>query len=344
MTRLATEGNSYFIPSRMEIDRDGMTYTIDTIKALKKELPDDVKIYFIMGADAISEIFTWKNSAELLKMCSFAVATRQGFDKEKLKRTLKRIIKMYDAHLKFVDVPDLEISSTDIRNRIVSGKTIRYLVPERVYDYIMEKQLYVEKDENKNKYLAIKNKLHTILSEERFTHSLGVADEAVKIARRYNADTDSAYIAGLLHDCAKDYTPKKKIKLAKKYNFHIDYIMEQQVDLTHSFLGSFVAEDKYGITDRDVLNAIEYHTTGRDNMSLLEKIIFLADSIEPNRKPYPDLERLRKLVYEDIDKAMQFSLETTIDYNIRKGRLIHPLSRMALEYFRKITGMKNQID
>ena len=112
-------------------------------------------------------------------------------------------------------------------------------------------------------------------------------------------------------------------------------ILKSQPDLTHSFLGAKIAETEYGITDSEILDAIAYHTTGRPDMSLLEKIVFIADYIEPNRDYFEGLDKVRELAYEDIDKAVITSLENTINYNKKKKRLIHPLGIAALEYLKR---------
>ena len=164
--------------------------------------------------------------------------------------------------------------------------------------------------------------------------AMGVAKEAAKMAEKYGVDKDKAYLAGLVHDCAKDYSGKDKLRMCEKLGVELDNIMINQSDLTHSFLGAVLAKDMFGIEDEDILNAVRYHTTGRKNMSVLEKIVYLADAIEPGRAYFEGLDELRELAYEDLDKAMAFSLEHTISYNEKKNRLIHPLSKEALEYYK----------
>ena len=128
---------------------------------------------------------------------------------------------------------------------------------------------------------------------------------------------------------------KKSYYYAKKYNLVLDNILKSQPDLTHSFLGAKIAEAEYGITDNDILDAIAYHTTGRPNMSMLEKIVFIADYIEPNREYFEGLDKVRELAYQDINKAIIYSLENTIKYNKKKNRIIHPLGVAALEYIKE---------
>lgn len=143
MSVLATAANPHFNVSRMEIDRKGTTYTIDTIKNFKKQYGDETELYFITGADALHYIFTWKNAEELLKLCTFVAVTRPGYKKEKLVQKIETINNYFESKIHFLEVPALSISSTDIRNRVQQGRPIKYLVPEAVENYIYKFQLYI---------------------------------------------------------------------------------------------------------------------------------------------------------------------------------------------------------
>ncbi len=140
----------------------------------------------------------------------------------------------------------------------------------------------------------------------------------------------------LLHDCAKDYPESMRLRFCKEYKVKTDEIMNKQTDLIHPFLGAEVAKREYQVLDEDVLNAIRFHTTGRPNMSLLEKIVFIADYIEPNREKFGGLDEARRLAYLDLDKAMVYILENTIEYVKARGRMLHPLSLEALEYYKNL--------
>lgn len=335
MTVLATVNNPYFDVSRIEIDRPGTTYTIDTIKEIRKICDKDTQIYFITGADAIAEILTWKNPEELLSLCQFVAVTRPGYNKENLIKKITDIGNKFEAKLNFTEVPALAISSTDIRNRVKNKNTIKYLLPEEVEKYILKFGIYKGEGGNEQDYSIINQKLHSILSPARFLHSQGVADEALKLAKVYGIDKEKAYLAGLLHDCAKDYPDNEKLRLSKYYKIKLDEAILEQISLVHSFLGAEIAKDQYSIENQDIINAIRYHTTGRANMSKLEKIIYLADFFEPNRKYFNGIDKIKELAYTDLDKAMKFALEHTINYNKAKNRLIHYLSVEALEYYKQ---------
>lgn len=181
-----------------------------------------------------------------------------------------------------------------------------------------------------NKYL----KKH--LTKERYEHTLGVAYTATAMAMKYNPDTSNslfiqkAKVAGLLHDCAKCMENEKKLKICNKNNISYSQIELENPYLLHGKVGAFIAQQKFNIQDKDILNAITWHTTGRPNMSLLEKIVFIADYIEPSRKPISELDVIRKLAFEDIDQAMIKILSNTLHYLERKGI---PIDSMTQETY-----------
>lgn len=342
MTVLATMRNENFEVSRIEIDRPGATYTIDTIEELKKICRPDVRLYFITGADAIHQIMTWKQPERLLTLCDFVAVTRPGYDQAKLFEDIGEIREKYASRIHYMEVPALAISSSDIREREQKGEPIKYLVPQEVEDYIHKFGLYRDDTTEEVKFMlsieTMQEKLQSAISVKRYIHTLGVADEAVKLAEIYGTaqDQQKARVAGLLHDCAKDYPESMRQRFCKEYKVKTDEIMNKQTDLIHPFLGAEVAKREYQVMDEDVLNAIRFHTTGRPNMSLLEKIIFIADYIEPNREKFGGLDEARRLAYLDLDKAMAYILENTIEYVKARGRLLHPLSQEALEYYKNL--------
>lgn len=150
-----------------------------------------------------------------------------------------------------------------------------------------------------------------LIGEKRFEHTLRVADEAQRLANRYGVDIEKAKLAGLFHDCAKIRDLDLLLEKCREYNLELTHDMHFSPQIIHSFLGAEIAKKRYGIDDEEVLNAIRFHTTGRANMTMLDKVIYLADYIEPMRN-FNGVERARKLSYEDIDLAMLESLNNTI--------------------------------
>lgn len=168
----------------------------------------------------------------------------------------------------------------------------------------------------------MKSKLSQMLIEKRYNHSIGVMETAEELARFHGADVEKARIAGLLHDCAKNYSTQEMFELCDKYNLKLDYITRKQTGLIHGFLGAEVAKDIFGIDDEEIYDAIFYHTVGKPDMPLLTKIIYIADLIEPSRH-YEGLDILRKLAYDNIDKALVYQIDMTIKSVLKKGTLLH---------------------
>lgn len=162
--------------------------------------------------------------------------------------------------------------------------------------------------------LEIREKIEKKLTNKRFEHSLGVEYVAGCLAMVHGADVKKAMLAGLLHDCAKCISSEEKLEKCRKYNLPVSRFEEKNPELLHAKLGAYYAQTKYGISDNDILSAITWHTTGKPNMSLLEKIIFVADYIEPNRKPLPEIEEIRKEAFTSLDTAVIHILKNTLSY------------------------------
>ncbi|HZK00660.1 MAG TPA: bis(5'-nucleosyl)-tetraphosphatase (symmetrical) YqeK [Tissierellaceae bacterium] len=170
---------------------------------------------------------------------------------------------------------------------------------------------------------AILEQLLVDLGEDRFNHSLRVVEEAERLASKYNIDREKAVTAALLHDCAKFSDKKKILKMANYFDIIISDIMIHNKQLIHGPLGAKMAQDKYKVYDVDILNAIEFHTTGRKDMSKLEKLIYIADYIEPGRK-FPGVNQVRRLAYVDLDRSILLAMDETIVFLVKNNRLISP--------------------
>ena len=178
----------------------------------------------------------------------------------------------------------------------------------------------------------VNEKLNLMLPQGRLNHSINVADCAVKLSEIYNIDPNKAYLAGLIHDCAKYLDKKERNDYVEKYEIYLDELEKESSALSHSVIGSYIAKYEFGVNDEDIINAIKYHTTGRENMSMLEKIIYIADLIEKGRK-FPIVDRLRELTYgQDLDRALLVSFDNTIKFVIDNNQLIHPRTVSARNY------------
>ncbi|MEH2942374.1 bis(5'-nucleosyl)-tetraphosphatase (symmetrical) YqeK [Lachnospiraceae bacterium KK002] len=184
------------------------------------------------------------------------------------------------------------------------------------------------------KRTEIEKKLKKELDKERYTHTLGVMYTAAALAMAHHANLEQAMYAGLLHDCAKCVSSRDKFKLCKKYDIPISPSEERSPFLLHAKLGAFFAQKYYETDDEDILHAIQVHTTGAPNMNTLDKIIYIADYIEPNRDKAPDLEEVRKMAFEDLDRTMLKILSDTLDYLKRKGGELDPMTMESYQYFK----------
>ena len=182
------------------------------------------------------------------------------------------------------------------------------------------------------------------LSYKRFIHTLSVAGTASSLAMCYGADLEKAETAGLLHDCAKCMDVRKMQKVCEKAGLTVSSFEADSGSLLHSKAGSVLAAEKYWITDPDMINAIRYHTTGRPGMSLLEKIIFVADYIEPGRFTAKNLPLIRRLAFSDIDEALMKILYDTLVYLNSTGLVVDPMTQKTYDYYKQIFEEKTIYD
>ncbi|MBR1703283.1 MAG: bis(5'-nucleosyl)-tetraphosphatase (symmetrical) YqeK [Lachnospiraceae bacterium] len=181
----------------------------------------------------------------------------------------------------------------------------------------------------------IRKAMEKTLDSKRYEHTLGVEFTAAALAMRYGASIQKAQLAGLLHDCAKCMSGDKMIAVCEKYHVDISDMERRNPSLLHAKAGSYLAKEEYDVDDRDVICAIWNHTTGRPGMSLLEKIVFVADYIEPGRNRAENLAQIRTLAFKDLDAAVRQILEDTLHYLETKGGEIDPMTRETLEYYSK---------
>lgn len=179
-------------------------------------------------------------------------------------------------------------------------------------------------------YEKINSDVKKILSEKRFIHTEGVVKRAIEYAKIYNVETEIVKAVAVTHDIAKEFTEEQNNYYIKKYNIQLDYIEKRNSDLLHQKIGAYICKDKYGFTE-DMVNSIRYHTTGRANMSLLEKIIFLADATEENRKYYS--KDYVDLVKKDIDSGIIEICKFVINRLLEKNKIIHPYSIECYNYY-----------
>lgn len=182
---------------------------------------------------------------------------------------------------------------------------------------------------------GLRGELEKNLSRARYQHTLGVACTAACLAMRYGADPESAEIAGLLHDCAKEYREKELLFLGREFGLRFSEAEEKAPQILHAIVGPCIARQKYGLDDSEILSAIRWHTTGRAGMSLLEQIVFVADYIEPNRDKDEDLPEIRALAFQDLQECVYRISENTLKYLKKSGAPADPMTEQCFLWFRE---------
>ena len=191
-------------------------------------------------------------------------------------------------------------------------------------------------------YKKLRKKVKDVMTKSRYEHTLGVEFTAASLAMRYEVDIEKAELAGLLHDCAKCIDSEDTLDDCKKYNIELTDVEKRNPFLIHSKLGAVHAKKLYGVDDEDIISAIRFHTTGKPDMTMLEKIIFIADYIEPGRDKAPNLKEIRKMSFIDIDEAMFMILKDTLDYLDKGEGEKDELTRDTYLFYKNIHDMKQE--
>ena len=331
MVELALTDETGMEVSREEIDRPGVIYTVDTLRRLHAQMPQSELIYLI-GADTLRLLDTWRRIDEVIGVCGFLVMLRPGEDDAEAAR-YAQVWRSRGARIDFLAAGKMEISSTQIRAAAASGEPLTDEVPLLVEGYIRSHGLYGsdQGDGQSMKRDKMIYKLRKTLDAQRFEHTLGVEETARRMACMFGVSEEKASLAGLLHDCAKCMALSQMVKAARQ--LPLDPVMKESKALMHSVAGMCIAQTVYGVTDPEVLGAIRWHTTGRAGMTSLEKIIYLADMIEPHRKTYPGLEELREACLTDLNEALRMALRMSLEHVRQQGKTLHPDTMAALAYY-----------
>ncbi len=305
MVELAVAGRKGFRVLDMEVRRAGQTYTVDTLERLRTDHPSD-HFFFIVGADTLLVLESWRNFPRVASLLAgIACAPRSVVSRESVELKREHLNERYNLDVTLLNMAAVDVSSTEVRRLVARGLPIGRLVLPGVSEYIRNHGLYQD---------PMLTLLQSTLSKDRYRHTLGVEQTALKLAQRYGEDSEKARIAALLHDCARCLDSAEMRKL----------VGDQAGDTTlralmHAPAGAELARQKYGVNDEAILSAIRWHTTGHEGMTRLEKIVYLADFIEPNRPAYPGLEELRAEAFRDLDRAVRLAAENTMRYVRARG-------------------------
>lgn len=332
MCRLAFP-ESHFEVSDLEIKRKGKSYTIDTVTELKKQYPDN-ELFLIIGSDMLLSFHKWYRFEEILRNVTLCVATRENdISCEKLLFYAKDVLNLKDNEIIISPIEAFVCSSTDVRNRIKAGENTDSFLTGEVRKYIMDNNIY------KDKYTDWKRLLKERLVEKRYIHSLNVADSALELAQKYGADKEKAYFAGLVHDIMKNASDEEQLQIMEKGGIILTRTEKENKKLWHAMAGECYLRAEMGITDEDILNAVRYHTTGRAGMSLLEKVVYIADYISAERD-YEDVDVMRDLsLNAGLDEAALYALKYSFRSLSEKGKLIHTDS---VEYYNELIMEKEK--
>lgn len=305
------------------MDRPGTTYTVDTIAALKRLYGDDVNLYFIIGADTLLELESWRDFPRIAVQTDFIVFARGGISHEQTQQTIQHLEKRYCNQYIQLGMHASGLSSTQLRNAIEKQRWDGEGAHPSVYAYIKETGLYqnipcLNRDQ-------VLQRLSKSISKSRLEHTLGVERTALELAVRHHVSMQLAARAALLHDCAKlspghDAAPYHQAVA----NLGLQHQAEQYgMDILHGSVGAAWARRIYGEQDPQVLAAITCHTFGKVGMSALDKVICLADMIEPGRD-FEGVDQLRAAAEKDLDQAMLLMYQMTATYVMQRRQVLHP--------------------
>lgn len=325
MLDIALEGEEELFPSDVELKREGKSYTVDTLSWFKGQYRG-AELFLIVGGDMLENFPQWREPENILSMAKL-VAVGRPDEVRNMKGIARDIEARFGGEVVLSSFSGPNISSTEVRRRMFEAEPVDTLVKPAVENYLYENAVYMPED-----LIAIRSKLSKLLKKRRLVHTMLTTCEAVKLAAHYGADTKKARLAAILHDCIK--LPNRELVMyCDEHCYDISQEERENPYLIHSRLGAVLAMEEYGVDDPEILAAIRNHTIGRVGMSLLEKIIYVADKLEPSRE-FRGVEAMRRAAYEDINKAMLMVMRHSADYTAASGRSVNPSTEAVMEYLR----------
>ena len=319
--------------SDLELRREGKSYTLDTLREIRALYPKG-ELFLLLGTDMFLTFHQWRHPEEIAKLCTLCAFHRSALDSAgDFASQKRRLERKFGAHVKFVDLQEVvDISSTRLRQMLPAGQGREFLAPA-VYGCILREGLYgTNADLRRLRLEDLRCVALSMLDPRRIPHVLGTEETAAALALRWGADEESARRAALLHDCTKKFDKELQMALCRQYGIEPDAAERREGKLLHAITGAAVAYADFGVSG-EVRDAIRWHTTGKADMTLLEKIIYLADYIEPTRN-FGALKELRPLAYEDLDRAILRGLTIAVEDLSRKGMVLHPNSVRARDYLK----------
>ncbi len=322
-----------FIDDR-EIYRSGKSYSYITMTELKNEYPDD-ELFFIMGSDSLINFKNWIKPDIISKAATILVAPRLGDDIEKLNEAINECRELFNGEFALIDYEANGIASSKIRAEFYSNPDVCSNLAPQVIEYIKEHNLYSPYKYSYDDILKLSEDMKKALKPGRYVHTLGVATTAYSMALRWNYPAYTAMVAGMLHDCAKCISDEERLSICRENALPISEIEGKYPHLLHGKVGAYFCSSKYGVNDPQIAHAITYHTTGCPNMNLLDKIIFVADYIEPGRDKQPRLDILRATAYTDLDRCVYMILEDSVTYLNNNPDMVDPTTVDTYNYYKQ---------
>jgi len=318
--------------SSVELDRAGKSYTSDTLAELHKQYPD-AELWLLMGTDMFLTLHLWHDPAAILKLAEICAFGRTEQDGEAVFAPQREYLEQNfpGAKIKTITLPELvEVSSTQLRELLSQGKGAEYLHPS-VYGWILMNGLYGTRADLEHLDIPeLRACSYAMVQEKRVRHIRGTEEEAVRLAKRWGADENLARHAGILHDCTKYLPGEEHIAICERYGVPLDELERTAPKLLHSKTGACMARYVFGEPD-EVYEAIFWHTTAKADMTTLEKILYVADYMEPTRD-FDGVERLRRLAYQDLDKALLLGVETTVQEMEERQLPVHTNTLQARDW------------
>lgn len=331
LTQLAAQDWDWLQVSALELQREGKSYTSDTLRALKKLYPGD-ELYLLMGTDMFLTLHSWHEPEVICRLATITGFHRKADPEGQMLEQKRRLETAYGARVELVENQPLKISSTMLRRMLILGGAEHFAAPA-VLKYIREKGLYGTGRNYRGLSTGeLRETVEGLLKPKRVPHVMGCAETAARLAEKNGADPEIALRAGLLHDITKALDGPNQLLLLDKYDIMVSDFERVSPQLLHAKTGAAVAETVFGECPQ-VADAIRWHTTGRPNMSLMEKIVYIADMMEPNRS-FPGVEKLRETVWQDLNQGVLMGLEMSIAQLEEQNKPVCQDSLAARDYLR----------
>lgn len=311
--------------SDAEIRREGVSYTADTVERLRERYPED-EIFLVIGTDMLLCFDHWYRFRYLLEQCELAVLCRGDGEREQVEEKAEQLRGDYGARVLILPHEPIESSSAEIR-ALLPRRLGADQLQEDVYAQIIRRRWYGAQPE----LSWLREQAYAMLKPSRIAHVAGCETEAVALAMRWGEDPELAAEAAILHDITKRLDHDAQFRLCEEYGISLEPSERESPEVLHAITAAAYAADRFGVGEA-VEHAIRWHCTGRPDMTLLEKIVWLADFIEPTRD-FPDLDKVRALACEDLDLALRTAFEMTLRHIREKGAKPCDVTERALRYY-----------